>query len=68
MHHLLDNFHGGGDWLAGLACAEQRCRRALSRFDSTNVLVDLGGREFDHHGQPLFGVVQLQIGGLGHLA
>jgi hypothetical protein len=30
--------------------------------------VGVGGREFDHHGQPFFGVVQLQVGDLGHLA
>ena len=41
------NFHGGGDCLPGLARAEQRCRRALSRFDSTRLLVGVGGRRSD---------------------
>jgi hypothetical protein len=41
---------------------------ALCRVPTAQLLVGFGGRQFDHHGQPLFGVVQLQIGDLGHLA
>src|SRR6478609_1004774 len=60
------NFHGGGDCWRWLARAEQRCRRALSRFDSPRQLAGVGGRRSDCHGQPLFWGRQLQIGDLGH--
>jgi hypothetical protein len=50
---LLDTFHDGGNRSARLARAEQRCRRALSRFDSSHSLVGVGGREFDLHCQAL---------------
>ena len=46
------NLHGGGDCLPGLARAEQRCRRTLSRFDSPRLFAGVGGRRPDRHGQP----------------
>lgn len=59
------NFHGGADCSSGLARAEQRCRRGLSRFDSPRLSAGVGGRRSDRHGQPLLGVVSC-IGDLGH--
>jgi hypothetical protein len=41
------NFHGGGDCLPGLARAEQRCRRTLSRIDSPRLFAGVGGRRPD---------------------
>jgi hypothetical protein len=53
---------------ASIAEAGQQRALALSRFDSADRLVSVGGGEFDHHGQPLSGVVYWQVGDLGHLA
>ena len=56
-------------WLAreGFAEAGQRCHRALSCLDSARSVGVTGG-EFDHPGQALFGVAELQIGGSGQCA
>ena len=40
----------------GLLARNNNARRALSRFDSTDLLVNVDDREFDHHGQRMMPV------------
>jgi hypothetical protein len=60
--------HRGVDRRRRACAVETRQSSAASLSGCGAWSVGVGGREFDHHGQPFFGVVQLQVGDLGHLA